>query len=186
MPSGRLHGSTAITALAAAGCLLIAGCGSTASAGNVTGSATDAATGTVTATPGPTAGSPAAVTSACRLVTEQDARIALGATLVPAEETTSSHSSQCVYGDGALIVTTDDQGKASFDTQRSAMSSAPKGSWSDVTGVGDGAFEAHAGPETTVTFYKGTIMVSIILSGSGPRARTSAAITVAKSAASHL
>jgi hypothetical protein len=185
MPSARLHGSTAITALAAAGYLLIAGCGSTASAGNVTGSAPDAATGTVTATPGPTGG-PTAVASACTLVTEQDARIALGATLVSGEETTSSHSSQCVYGDGALIVTTDDQGKTSFDTQRSAMSSAPKGSWSDVTGVGDGAFEAHAGPETTVTFYKGTIMVSIILSGSGPRARTSAAITVAKSAASHL
>ena len=181
MPSTRMHISTAITALTAAGYLLLAGCGSSGSADNATGSATNSATTTA----GPAAASTGA-TDACTLVTEQDASTALGTTSGLGKEAGSSHSSQCVYGDGALIITTDDQGKTSFDTQRSAITAAPKGSWKDISGVGDRAFEAHAGPEVTVTFYKGTIMVSIILSGSSPHAPTSAAIAVAKSAASRL
>lgn len=177
MPTTHLHRSAAITALTTAGCG-----GPTGSAHQATGGTSGAAT----AMAQPTAAGPAGVTSACTLVTEQDASTALGTASGRGEETTSTHSSQCVYGQGALIVTTDDQGKTEFETQRSALSAAPAGSWHDITGIGDGAFEAHAGPEATVTFYKGEIMVSIILAGSGTQAPTDAAITAARSAVSHL
>jgi hypothetical protein len=189
MPATHLHRSAAITALTAAGCLLLAGCAdTTGSARQATGAtgATGATSGAATATAQPAAAGPAGVTSACTLVTEKDASTALGTASGRGDETTSTHSSQCVYGQGALIVTTDDQGKTEFETQRSALSAAPAGSWHDITGIGDGAFEAHSGPEATVTFYKGEIMVSIILAGSGTQTPTDAAITAARSAVSHL
>jgi hypothetical protein len=141
--------------------------------------------------PGTTSGTPASgghtgVIGACTLVDELDAATALGTTAGPGTEKTTTHSSQCVYAAGAIIVTIDDQGKGSFDTQHDAVRVSPAGTWSDVDGVGDGAFEVHAGPETTVTFYKGTTMVSILLSGSAGQSSTDAAIALAKAAAAHL
>ena len=142
-------------------------------------------------TPGATSGTPSAggattVVGACTLVTESDATTALGSAAGAGRETTSAHSSQCVYGAGAIIVTTDDRGKASFDTQHAAVKVSPAGTWSDVNGLGEGAFEAHAGPESTVTFYQGKIMVSILLSGAAGQSSTDAAIALAKAAAAHL
>jgi len=148
----------------------------------------------VTPAPGSSAASTAPTAadhtvSACALVTEQDASTALGTasgagTSAPSR---SPHYSQCNYDSGALIVTVNDLGRSLYDKTRASISRhAPAGVWSDVTGLGNAAFESHAGPSSYVTFYKGTTFVSIILTRRAPPAPTAAAITLAKSIAARL
>ena len=152
-------------ALCLTGC---AGGGGASSPGQPAGTATSAGK-TSTAS-----GAPAAAVrgvSACTLVTEQDASTALGAAAGPAKSAVVAGGSRCIYGNGALIVSTDAQGKTAYDKGRAAIKSAPSGTWAQVSGLGDGAFVAHGGPIASVEFYKGTTMVSIILSGSGPSRR---------------
>lgn len=146
--------------------------------------------------PAPAAGAasnaPAAaghVISACALVTEQQAGTALGTASGAGTSTPSRspHYSQCNYDSGALIVTVNDLGKSLYDkTHASIKLHAPAGAWSEVSGLGNAAFESHAGPSAYVTFYAGTTFVSIILTRTAPPAPTAAAITLAKSAAARL
>jgi hypothetical protein len=84
----------------------------------------------------------------------------------------------------ALIITVTDQGRTLYDTERQAITAAPAGTWSDISGLGDRAFEAHGGPESSVSFYQGSTAVTIILTGSTLQAPTAAAIAVGKVAAS--
>jgi hypothetical protein len=95
-------------------------------------------------------------------------------------------TSQCVYGDGGLVITVTDAGKTLYNTQRQAITAAPAGTWSDISGLGDRAFEAHGGSESSVSFYKGATAVTITLAGSTLQAPTAAAIAVAKVAASRI
>ena len=58
--------------------------------------------------------------------------------------------------------------------------------WHDVAWVGAAAFESHGGPMASVSFYKSTTFVSSILTGSTTPASTTAALVIAKSAASRI
>jgi hypothetical protein len=119
-------------------------------------------------------------------VTQQDARTALGAAVGPGKSATAQGGSRCVYGDGALIVSTDAQGKTAYDQGRAAITSAPKGTWAVVHGLGDAAFVSHGGLVASVEFYKGATMVSVILSGSQSPPPTAAALTIARAAAARM
>jgi hypothetical protein len=184
----RHAGSGRPAALLAGLALSLAGC---ASAGAPAASAPTPAAGAATsaASASSTAGAPAAASagaSACTLVTQQDARTALGASVGPGKAATAQGGSRCVYGDGALIVSTDAQGKTAYDQGRAAIASAPKGTWAVVRGLGDGAFVSHGGLVASVEFYKGATMVSVILSGSQPPPPTAAALTIARSAVARM
>jgi hypothetical protein len=124
--------------------------------------------------------------SACALVTQQDASTALGTTTGPGIAASAPGGSRCVYGNGALIVNTDAQGKTAYDQGRAAIRTAPAGSWADVHDLGDAGFVSHGGPIASVEFYKGTVLVSIILSGSGATAPVAAALVLARTAAGRI
>jgi hypothetical protein len=80
----------------------------------------------------------------------------------------------------ALIVGMKTNGKALYDQSHAAAHA--RGA-TNVTGVGDSAFQAGAKGVSTLEFLKGTTLVSIILSGPGAQ---DAAVAVAKVAASEI
>jgi hypothetical protein len=168
-----------------AGSTALAGCGSTqppsadAGAGHPAALATaasSAATAAVTSTPAAGGGG----LTACALITPQDATTAIGSTVGPGTPGGTAALSECIYGDGALIVGMRTDSKAFYEQSQTAATA--KGA-TNVSGVGDGAFEAGAGQVTTLLFLKGTTIVSIILSAPGAK---EAAVTVAKVAAAKL
>jgi hypothetical protein len=184
----RNPGAGRPAALMAGLALSLTGC---ASAGVPAASAPASTAGAATspASASSTPGAPAVTsrgTTACTLVTRQDASTALGAAVGPGKSATAQGGSRCVYGDGALIVSTDAQGKTAYDQGRAAMTSAPKGTWAVVRGLGDGAFVSHGGFVASVEFYQGATMVSVILSGSQPPPPTAAALAVARAAAARM
>ena len=120
------------------------------------------------------------------VVTEQDASTALGAPAGPGESAVVPGGSRCIYGKGALIASTDAQGKTAYDKGRAAIRSAPAGIWALVSGLGDGAFVTHGGLIASIEFYQGATMVSIILSGSAPPPPTTAVLTIARAAAARM
>lgn len=103
---------------------------------------------------------------ACSLVTGAEATTALGA---PATEDTKSAgaSSRCTYDatTGGLIVIVSDKGKTPFDKGRASAAKSP--GFTDLNGIGDGAFVMQGGPMASVMFYKGSFAVTIILTVQG-------------------
>jgi len=183
------HARSGLPAALLAGLALsLTGCAD-AGAGGASPSAPSAGTVTSAGRTGSAPGAPAAAIkgmSACTLVTEQDASTALGTAAGPGKSAVASGGSRCIYGSGALIVSTDAQGKTAYDKGRAAIKSAPAGTWAQVSGLGDGAFVTHGGLTASVEFYKGATMVSIILSGSAPPPPTAAALTIARAAAARM
>jgi hypothetical protein len=167
---------------AAACCLLLAGCGPAKS--KASGVAATPAAGTdAPAQTAPAAPDPTSDLMACGLITEQDATTALGNPSGPGTSGGSPAFSECVFDKGALIISMKTQAKALYDTSRAHL---PAGRFTDVAGVGDGAFETGGGKSLiTLEFYKGTTLVSILFAP-GAGAPKDAVIAVAKIAASHI
>ena len=181
--------------LAAAGCLLLASCGtaktSTAPPGANT-AATSSAAAPAAANPAATSSvatpaAPAAVVkpgggsmTACGLVTEQDASAALGRAAGHGTAGGTAALSECIYDAGALIVSMKTDGKALYDKSRAEAQA--KGV-ADTPGIGDSAFKAGTDKFCTLLFIKGSTLVSVLFGGTGAQA---AAVAVAKAAASKL
>lgn len=181
--------------LAAVGCLLLASCGaaksSTAPPGSnpaatssaATPAAANSAATSSAATPAATAATVKAGggrMTACGLVTEQDASAALGRAAGRGTAGGTAVLSECIYADGALIVSMKTDGKALYDKSRAEAQA--KGV-PDVPGIGDSAFKAGIDKYCTLLFIKGTTLVSVLFGGTGAQA---AAVAVAKAAASKL
>jgi hypothetical protein len=172
---------TKTTLLAAAGCLLLAGCGpakTSATAAGTTSAATSSA-----APPAATTGAEpdgASGLTACQLITEQDASAALGTKVGPGTPGGTAALSECIYDGGSLIVGMKADSKAMYD--KSHTSAIAKGA-TEVPGVGDGAFEAGTDHNSTLLCVKGTTLVSIIFGGADAQHE---AIAVAKIAVSKL
>jgi hypothetical protein len=176
--------STRPALFAAVCCLLLTGCGPAeqkASGAEATPASAGTHDSAQTATAAPDGGTD---TMACGLITEQDATAAIGSPAGPGTSGGSPAFSQCNFDEGALIISMKTQAKALYDTARASLQA---GRFTDVPGVGDGAFETGGGasPLVTLEFYKGTTLVSILLApdnGSGK----DAIIAVAKIAASRI
>jgi hypothetical protein len=176
--------------LAAAGCLLLASCGTAKSttapaAANPAATSAAARAAATSSAAAPADASMAATTgggaiTACRLITEQDASGALGRAAGQGTAGGSAALSECIYDQGALIVSVRADSKAFYDKSRA--SALAKGA-SDVPGVGDSAFKAGPDNFCTLLFVKGTTIVSILFGGTGAQR---GAVTVAKIAASKL
>jgi hypothetical protein len=174
--------STRTALLAAAGCLVLTGCGPAKSPVAAAGGS-PAATSTTSA-PATTAAAPAGGgggLTACDIVSEQDATTAMGSAAGPGTAGGTAALSECIYADGALIVGMKPDSKALYDSSHDgALAKGAKA----VPGVGDSAFLAVIdGQHCTLEFLKGTTLVSIIFSG--PSAEDGA-IEVAKTAASKI
>jgi hypothetical protein len=114
------------------------------------------------------------------LITEQDASGALGHAAGPGTAGGGPALSECIYDEGALIVSMRTNSKAYYDKSRA--SALARGA-SNLPGVGDSAFKACNDTNCTLLFVKGTTIVSILLGRTGAEA---AAVAVAKIAASKL
>jgi hypothetical protein len=178
--------------LAATG-LLLAGC-SSSSHQAATGTLTSATSASAARTP-PSSDTPASsgaqvsrtgtpvdatsstassgTTSACALITEQEATTALGADPGAGEEIPG----HCIYAAGAssmnIIVRPLPDGAVGFNNLRTAQGSHAV----DVAGMGDGAFGVFEGPIAVVTFYKAHTTVAIELALSGASASASNKVT---------
>jgi hypothetical protein len=184
---GMTETSTTKALFAAVGCLLLAACGpaksSTAATANP--AATAAVTGpATTATPTATAATVAAGggsgLTACQLITEQDASTATGSPRGPGTSGGGTALSECIYGDGVLIVSTKTDSKAQYNKEHANASA--KGA-TDVPGVGDSAFEAGNDQHCTLALLKGTTIVSVLYGGTSAK---TVCVAVAKIAASKL
>jgi hypothetical protein len=187
----------AATTLVAAGSLLLAACGGSpsspaadgpGSSGVISTSPTHSATPSATAAAKPAGrtspAAPRGAALACSLVTEQQARTALGADPGPGQEIAPGH---CIYGAKASSINIVEQAlpgsRAGFDGLRAAMA----GTAVDVAGVGDAAFGRFSGPMAVIEFYKGNTLVTLSLDlGGATTLLKDRAITLAKKAASRL
>jgi hypothetical protein len=177
---GMTETSTTKALFAAVGCLLLAACGPAKSSTAAT--ANPAATAAVT-TPTATATAVAAGgggLTACQLITEQDASTATGTARGPGTSGGSTALSECIYGDGALIVSMKTDSKAQYDKEHANAGAKDA---IDVPGVGDSAFESGSDQHCALAVLKGTTIVSILYGGTGAM---SVCVAVAKIAASKL
>jgi hypothetical protein len=181
--------------LVAVGCLLLASCTAVKTSAAPPGAnpaATSSAADPAAANPAAasSAATPAATAvsakpggsgmTACGLVTEQDASAALGMAAGHGTAGGTAALSECIYAQGALIVSMKADSQAFYDRSRTAAQA--KGA-ADVPGVGDSAFKTGTDQFCTLLFVKGTTLVSILFSGTGAQA---AAVAVAKTAAAKL
>ena len=172
--------------LATAGCLLLASCGAAQSS--------SAPARTNSATPSSAATSPVAAPAAtvaavkpagsgltaCGLITEQDASGALGVAAGHGTAGGTAALSECIYAEGALIVSMKTDSKALYD--RSRIAALGKGA-PNVPGIGDSAFKSGTDKFCSLLFVKGTTLVSILVGETGAQ---NVAVTVARIAASKL
>jgi len=184
--------------LTVVGCVLLASCGtakpSTAPAGAnpaaTSSVATPAASSVATPAGSSEAATPAASAAAvnaggsgmtaCGLITEQDASGALGVAAGHGTAGGTAALSECIYDQGALIVSMKTDSKALYD--RSRIAALGKGA-PDVPGVGDSAFKSGTDKFCSLLFLKGTTLVSILVGETGAQ---NVAVAVAKIAASKL
>jgi hypothetical protein len=178
--------------LTAVGCLLLASCGSAQSSSAPAGAnsaATSAAAISAAATS--SAATPAAATAAavkpggsgltaCALITEQDASAALGRASGHGIAGGTPALSECIYDDGALIVSMKTDSKTFYDTQLSKVRA--KGV-TEVHGIGDSAFTTGIGKSCTLLMLKGTTIVSVLFTGTGGQG---VCVAVAKTGASKM
>jgi hypothetical protein len=168
--------------IAAAGVLLLTGCGpakSSAAGSAPAGSSATGSSGTGSAVATPVGGVGA---TACGLVTEQDASAAIGSPSGPGTAGGTPALSECMFDDGSLIVSLAADGKALYDQAWAAA--AAKGA-TKIAGVGDAAFEVTGGPTVLVYVLKGSALISIILNGADTP-RPDEALVLAKVAVAHL
>ena len=184
--------------LTVVGCVLLASCGtarpSTAPAGANPAATSSVATPTASSVATPAASSEAATPAAsaaavdaggsgmtaCGLITEQDASGALGVAAGHGTAGGTAALSECIYDQGALIVSMKTDSKALYD--RSRIAALGKGA-PDVPGVGDSAFKSGTDKFCSLLFLKGTTLVSILVGETGAQ---NVAVAVAKIAASKL
>ncbi len=195
--------STRVAASGFAGCLVLAGCGTSTPTGATTpgahnhSSATRSSpaaaptrtTSTSVVTTPPAA--PGGATTACVLVTEQDATAALGKDPSPGTKFDSHGSTQCQYGSAQSaflpVNLTPSHGRGGYDHIHNNPSGRATAHFVDLTGVGDRAFEIAQRNTAGIFFNKGDAVVAVSLS---IRAATSPpagqAVALAKIAASRL
>ena len=161
---------------------LLAGCGSAASGApaaassvppTVSGAPASAAATPSTEPTEPATGqaTPAAAaagdTTACALVTEQEVAAVLGSDPGAGQAFTSHGASQCQYGSYAtsfvLVNLTPTQGKAAYDLMHGRSNPGGVMVLSDVSGLGDRAFQL-LGPHTASMYIdKGDAMVLVMV-----------------------
>jgi hypothetical protein len=176
--------------LTVVGCVLLASCGAAKPATAPAG-ANPAATSSV-ATPAASseAATPAAAAAAvnaggsgmtaCGLITEQDASAALGTAAGRGTPGGTAALSECIYADGALLVSMKTDSKALYDQ---SLAEARAKSVPNLPGIGDSAFKSGTGKFCDLLFIKGTTLVSVLLNATNAQDR---AVAVAKIAASNL
>jgi hypothetical protein len=185
--------------LIAVGCLLLASCGAAKSSSAPAGAnptATSPAASLVATPPAATpaassvAATPAAAAAAvnaggsgmtaCGLITEQDASAALGSAAGRGTAGGTAALSECIYADGALLVSMKTDSKALYD--KSLAGARAKG-LPNLPGIGDSAFKSGTDKFCALLFIKGTTLVSVLLNATNAQDR---AVAVAKIAASKL
>jgi hypothetical protein len=184
--------------LTVVGCVLLASCGtaksSTAPAGAhpaaTSSVATPAASSVATPAASSEAATPAAAAAAvnaggsgmtaCGLITEQDASAALGTAAGRGTPGGTAALSECIYADGALLVSMKTDSKALYD--QSLAGARAKG-LPNLAGIGDSAFKSGTDKFCALLFIKGTTLVSVLLNATNAQDR---AVAVAKIAASKL
>jgi hypothetical protein len=172
---------TVIIPIAAAGGVLLAGCGPAKPSSTAAGAGPAAvSTASNASVAGPVGAGNAGSLNACGLITEQDASTAMGEAAGAGKAGGGPALSECIFGDSALVVGMKKDGKALYD--KSYADARSKGA-TDLPGIGDGAFEGGTDQQCTLLLLKGTTIVSILLAAPGAQ---SAAVTLAKIAASKL
>jgi hypothetical protein len=194
----QAHPRTIAAATGLVGCLLLAACGSSSPtsantpAARTTDSTTSASPSDATGTTGTTVSTSsatdhAASTSACSLITRQEAGAALSTDPGPGQGATSHGASSCMYGTSPSIVTVNlipSRGKADYEHLRAQ---ATAGQLVDVAGIGDAAFATFNGPAASIDFCKGdTFVAVVIIVGRTSAPPNDQAITLAKTAASRI
>jgi hypothetical protein len=172
---------TLVAPALAVSCLLLVGCGPTTAA--PTGAA-PAAGGAAAATPTAAAGGGGGGTGlvACDLLTEADATAAIGEASGPGTPGGGPALSECLFDDGALIVSMKTDSKAMYDQERAGLHA---GKWTDLPDVGDGGFAGGAEQNVALAFIKGTTLVSILLNAVDGSPMDHA-VALAKIAAGHI
>jgi hypothetical protein len=177
--------------LAAVGCLLLASC-STAQSSSAPAGANSAATSAAatSAAAAASVAAPAATAAAvnpggsgltsCALITEQDASAALGRASGHGTAGGTAALSECIYDDGALIISMRTDSKTLYD--KSLASAQAKGS-PEMHGIGDSAFKTGTDENCVLLMLKGTTIVSVLFSG--PSAQD-VCVAVAKTGASKM
>lgn len=206
------HGTTRRVVLltSTVSCLLLTACSSatpTASAVNAATSVPTAGPGVVAATTEPIPSRPAdntasaatpttttnvpdptghVSTTACELITEQEATTALGTDPGPGQETPLGETaSACTYlaGTSSLQLSlTPIGGKAVFDRERAGIPTGTTGV-TDVSGVGDAAFSQITGTRAAINFDKNDALVVIGLTNTGTPPTQDQLTTLATAAA---
>ncbi len=130
------------------------------------------------------AGAPPA--SACSLVSQKDASAAIGSDAGPGKATPSPtpDASQCLYQNGALIISTNHQGQRLCETSHRAIA-APGRNMEQRPRNRCLCIRSARWALVTVTFYNNSSYVSIILPRSTVADPAAAVITRAKTAAIH-
>ena len=179
-------------------CLVLAACSNPVAA--PTTAAADLLASPVAASPTapadtPTQVAPATIatgrgaTTACALVTEQEAAAALGADPGPGQETPlGDTASACSYLAGQSILQlslTRSGGKAVYDSEHAGIPSGTPGI-TEVSGVGDSAFSQVKGTRAAINFDKGDAMVVIGLTSAGAPASQEQLSELATAAASRM
>jgi hypothetical protein len=180
------------------GCVLLASCGTAKPSTSPTGAnpaatssvATPAASSVATPAASSVTATPAAAAAAvnaggsgmtaCGLITEQDASAALGSAAGHGTAGGTAALSECIYADGALLVSMKTDSKALYD--QSLAGARAKG-LPNLPGIGDSAFKSGTDKFCALLFIKGTTLVSVLLNATDAQDR---AVAVAKIAASKL
>jgi len=146
--------------------------------------------GATSAAPSPAAAvAPGGAIRACSLVTAAEATTALGATATNDDAKATGASSRCAYDSsaGGLIVFLTDPGKAAYDKGHAGAAAKGAGAFSELSGIGEGAFATYGGPVTSVMFHKGAYAVTIILTLQGTaKPSLEKATALAKAASSRI
>ncbi len=118
--------------------------------------------------------------TACGLITEQDASAALGSAAGRGTAGGTAALSECIYADGALLVSMRADSKALYDQ---SLAGAQAKGLPNLPGIGDSAFKSGTDKFCALLFIKGTTLVSVLLNATNAQDR---AVAVAKIAASKL
>jgi hypothetical protein len=182
--------------LAAVGCLFLASCGAAQSSSAPAGANSAATSASAPSASAPSAAATSSVAApaatvaavkpggsgltACALITEQDASAALGK---PSGHGTAGGTpalSECIYDDGALIVSMRTNSKTFYDNSLSGV--LAKGV-PELHGIGDSAFKTGIGESCTLLMLKGTTILSVLFTGTGGQ---NVCVAVAKTGASKM
>jgi len=151
------------------------------------GSATPATTPTTAISIPDTAGH--GTTTACELITQQEAATALGADPGLGQETPLGETaSACTYRSGTSILQlslTPTGGKAVYDHERAGIPPGTTGI-ADVSGLGDGAFSQITGSRAAINFDKDDALVVIGLTTTATTPTQDQLTTLATAAAGRI